>query len=77
MPNGTSRPLSILFNLPYFINIILHVSLRPSACNVACRWNKHIMALSGWKSPAMAKRYAWVNPVELHDQILTLEKLPS
>ena len=37
---------------------------------------KHIMALGGWKSAAMAKRYARVNPVELHDQIRTLEELP-
>ena len=26
---------------------------------------------------AMAKRYARINPVELHDQIRTLEELPS
>ena len=38
---------------------------------------EHIMALGGWKSAAMAKRYARINPVELHDQIRTLEKLPS
>ena len=29
------------------------------------------------KSQNMAKRYARVNPVELHDQIRTLEELPS
>ena len=38
---------------------------------------EHIMALGGWKSAAMAKRYARINPVELHDQIRTLEELPS
>ncbi len=35
------------------------------------------MALGGWKSAAMAKRYARINPVELHDQNRTLEELPS
>ena len=38
---------------------------------------EHIMALGGWKSAAMAKRYARINPVELHDQIRTLEEVPS
>ena len=35
---------------------------------------EHIMALGGWKSATMAKRYARVNPVELHDQIRVLEE---
>tara|TARA_R100000234_G_scaffold22930_2_gene12956 strand:- start:2760 stop:3896 length:1137 start_codon:yes stop_codon:yes gene_type:complete len=34
---------------------------------------EHIMALGGWKSATMAKRYARVNPVELHEQIKRLE----
>lgn len=35
---------------------------------------EHIMALGGWKSATMAKRYARVNPVELHEQIRVLEE---
>ena len=35
---------------------------------------EHIMALGGWKSATMAKRYARVNPVELHEQIRLLEE---
>ena len=34
---------------------------------------EHIMALGGWKSATMAKRYARVNPIALHEQILLLE----
>jgi hypothetical protein len=35
---------------------------------------EHIMALGGWKSATMAKRYARVNPVELHEQIRLLQE---
>lgn len=38
---------------------------------------EHIKALGGWKSDSMAKRYARVNPVELHEQIQMLDELPG
>jgi integrase len=38
---------------------------------------EHIMALGGWKTASMAKRYARVNPVELRQQIEALEELPG
>ena len=38
---------------------------------------EHIMALGGWKTASMAKRYARVNPVELRQQIQALEELPG
>jgi hypothetical protein len=38
---------------------------------------EHIMALGGWKSSAMAKRYARVNPVHLQKHADRLEELPG
>ena len=38
---------------------------------------EHIMALGGWKSSAMAKRYARVNPVYLQKHADRLEELPG
>ena len=38
---------------------------------------EHIMALGGWKSSAMAKRYARVNPVHLQQHADRLEELPG
>ena len=38
---------------------------------------KHIMTLEGWKSSAMAKRYARVNPVHLQKHADRLEELPG
>ena len=38
---------------------------------------EHIMALGGWKSSVMAKRYARVNPVHLQKHADRLEELPG
>ncbi len=38
---------------------------------------EHIMALGGWKSSAMAKRCARVNPVHLQQHTDRLEELPG
>ena len=38
---------------------------------------EHIMALGGWKSSAMAKRYARVNPIHLQKHADRLEELPG